>query len=116
MSQDGLLRRHLLDCLACELGSLPVTPALDSTDWDAWLVMVRMHRLGPLLHWKQAQVLEHDWPDFILEALAGSRRQHAIRSLQMRRELLHANRLLQEAGDWHGIERRLFSVAQLPIA
>lgn len=98
MSQDALLRRHLLDCLASQLGSLPVTPKLERADWDAWLVLVRMHRLGPLLHWKQAQAQGHDWPGFILDALAASRRQHVIRSLQMRRELHHANALLQEAG------------------
>ncbi len=98
MIQDEVLRGYLLDCLACRTGTLPATPALSDEDWRTWLRLATMHRVGPLLHWKQAQAHEAGWPDFLSQALAGSRRTHALRAMQMQRELLHAHRLLETAG------------------
>lgn len=98
MSQHALIRSHLLDCLACPPGMLPVMPAFDPDDWQTWLRLATMHRVGPLLQWKQSQASCQQWPALILEALNRSRRQHALRALQMQRELLHAHRLLQSAG------------------
>lgn len=98
LSQDAALRAYLLDCLASPVGTLPVAPVLGAEAWRAWLKLVTMHRVGPLLHWKQSQAGDPGWPDFLSQALAAVRRTHALRAMQMQRELLHAHRLLTAAG------------------
>lgn len=96
---EASLKRHLLDTLASPPNTLHSAHHLTPENWQAWLDIASMHRLGPLLHWQQSQAPSATgWPEAIVSSLAQMRRQHAMRSLQMQRELLHAHRLLREAG------------------
>lgn len=92
-------KRHLLNVLANKASSLhePLTP----DDWQIWLDLARQHRVAPLLHWRHGQEQETDWPNEIVAQLVQSRRQHALRALNMQRELLDAHHLLQAAGIPH---------------
>ena len=73
--------------------------ALSEADWQLLMAMVRQHRLGPLLHWQLGQA----HPTLQLPAPVQARLSHiykkgTLRSLTLQRELVLADRILQDAG------------------
>lgn len=86
-------RQFILDAMRVD-GSLPQA-AMDERDWAEFSSLVRMHRLGPLLH----RALEHAVvPQEVKESLGRSRRRTAFRNLEIYGELVKIARLLDAAG------------------
>ena len=73
--------------------------ALSQAHWSQVMVMVQQHRLGPLLHW---QLVHHRntlrLPEAVRKALAQAYAHSAMRNLQVQRELVLTDRLLEAAG------------------
>ena len=72
---------------------------LTSRDWETMQMMVRQHRLGPLLHWRLARnTTSLNVPQRFLDDIAASFRKRAARSLQLQYEIVRTHRLLRGCG------------------
>lgn len=97
------LQNLLLDMLSTRRDVLPgAIAALDSSDWEVLLGMVRQHRLGPMLHWRLTRARgDLPIPETVRAELAASFKRATLRALVMQRELLLTHRLLEKAAIPH---------------
>lgn len=68
-------------------------------DWDHFLRLARIHRLGPMLCSRLDHAgLAEPIPESVLDALRPTHRRNALRALKMFRELVNVTEALNEAG------------------
>jgi hypothetical protein len=91
------LQQRLLRMTACGLDSRADVEDLSTGDWAQVLMMVRQHRLGPLLHWR----LDRNGslallPKPFVDAIAGSFRRHTLRATELLGEVARVQRIMRE--------------------
>ena len=93
------LQGLLLDMLSTFRAVAPASiAALDAADWEQIMIMVRQHRLGPMLHWRLTKDRrELPIPEAVSAKLAANFKKSAIRALVMQREMLLTHRILDSA-------------------
>jgi len=94
------LRLLLLDLISSvRVVEQSALDALSQEHWSQMMVMVKQHRLGPLLHW---QLAHHRTslrlPEAVRKVLAQSYEHSALRNLQVQLEMVLTDRLLKAAG------------------
>jgi hypothetical protein len=73
--------------------------SVSQTQWETLRIMVRQHRLGPLLHWRISQCdNSNNIPPDFADEIAASFRKHSLRSLGLQYEVARTQRVLREIG------------------
>src|SRR5262249_18407043 len=91
------LQQRLLRMTACGIGSPAEVDDLSTAGWAEVVMVVRQHRLGPLLHWRldRNDSLAH-LPKPFTAALAGSFQRHTLRATELLGEVARVQRIMRE--------------------
>jgi hypothetical protein len=91
------LQQRLLRMVACGIPSRADVEDLSTGDWAQALLILRQHRLAPLLHWRLGESggAEHV-PQAFAEAVAASFEKYAACAVQLQAEVARVQRILRE--------------------
>jgi hypothetical protein len=91
------LQQRILQMMASGSATRVAVEDLTTGDWAQMLMLVRQHRLGPLLHWQlgEAGALEYV-PKPFAEALSANFHKSTARAVELRARVARVQRLLRE--------------------
>jgi hypothetical protein len=92
------LQQRLLQMMAHGISSRADVDDLSTGDWAQLLMIVRQHRLGPLLHYRLTEggALEHIAKPFA-DSIAATFEKSAARAVELRVEIARVQRVLRES-------------------
>ncbi|HZW26311.1 MAG TPA: nucleotidyltransferase family protein [Gallionella sp.] len=100
LAESARARKLILDALHLDSArpDLASVMRMQAEDWDEFLRLAGMHRLGPMLHAKLARGdLAEAVPQEVKDRLKVAHRKHTLRNLKIYRELVTVTRILDAA-------------------
>lgn len=96
-AEHGKAKKLIFDALHldCNLPSADSVAQMQPEDWAFLCDIEKLHRLGPMLHRRLSGFAV---PEAVSDQLKASQRRHAMRSLNIYRELVNVTRILNDAG------------------